>query len=109
MAVVSKISSKAGTERATHFHADNHWILCTEGIMAIYERRAGSTEKPVKIVLNPGDLHFTDSNVEHTMAFFSDHSFMCFSNEPRDSDNYEKNLTRLPISLKEIFDNWPES
>lgn len=108
---ITIISSVAGTERASHYHfsPESHWILITKGNMAIYERPVGSKERPEQRILSPGDLHYTDSNVEHTMEFFEPNEFLCFSRLPRDSESYEKNTQRIPVSLKEIFDNWPES
>ena len=104
---ISIINSKLGAERATHRHLDIHWILITKGEIWIYERPADSEECPKKTVLKVGDLHLTESNVSHTMYFNLDTEFLCFSDQPRDQENYEKNLVRLPVSLKSIYDAAP--
>lgn len=106
---ITWIESKEKTERASHWHRDpeGHWILITGGEIWIYERPVGSTEIPTKTVLKLDDLHWTGPNIEHTMYFPERNSFLCFSVLPRDSENYEKNTVRIPVSLKAIYDAAP--
>lgn len=106
---VTLISSAPNTERASHYHLgkEGHNILIIEGEIWIYERPVGSQDIPTKTILKVGDIHWTGPLVEHTMFFPNFNQFCCFSVEPRDSDSYESNTVRIPVSLKNIYDAAP--
>lgn len=106
---VTIIKSEPNTERANHWHRppEGHWILITEGEIWIYERLVNSVLEPTKTVLKVGDLHWTAPNIEHTMFFPVQNTFICFSVMPRDQESYESNTVKIPVSLKDIYDSYP--
>ena len=54
---ISRISTEANHSRASHYHKnDGHTIIINEGQIEIYERPTDSQKKPIKIVLNKGDI-----------------------------------------------------
>lgn len=107
---VSKITSVSNSFRANHFHRnDNHTILITKNWMEIYESPISDVPfKPVKTILQEGDLHFTSSMVLHTMFFPVDCEFLCFSKLSRTQDNYESETIRFENNLRDIYLNWED-
>lgn len=104
---ISKITSFANTTRANHWHKeDGHFIEVLLGEVELYERPVGSNEKPIKKIVKPGEISFTESLVEHTMYFPCETIFNCYSLQSRNSINYENETTRFNYSLKNIYDNW---
>ena len=107
---ISRISTEPNNGRASHYHfsPEGHTIIINEGQIEIYERPAGSNERPVKTVLNKGDIHFTGPLIEHYMWTLCYTVFDCYSVLPRDSESYEKSTVRFNHNLKEIYDNWKD-
>ncbi len=108
---ISRIDSQPDSVRAQHYHLnDGHTIIVNEGQIELYEWPLNSEQRPTKIVLNKGDIHFTGPNVAHEMRFPCFTVFDCYSLLARDTANYEKETVRFPFSLEEIFDGWgPET
>ena len=107
---VSIINSEPQKTRANHFHkTDNHVILILEGQIEMYERDINKLDqKPIKYILNKGDIYKTENLVQHTMFFPCYTSFLCLSKLPRDTKNYENDTIRFNYSLKDIFgDHFP--
>lgn len=104
---VLRITSKAGTERANHWHkTSNHWCLVTKGIIEYFERPTGENVKPTVSFFEVGDLFYTGPMVEHTMFFPEDTEFYCFSGGDRTQEAYENDLVRFSKSLKEVYNNY---
>lgn len=100
---VLKITSKAGSIRANHFHInDMHVCLLTFGKMNYLERPVGSKEKPVKVEINSGDVFLTNKMIEHCMQFVEDSEFLCFAKLSRNQADYEKDTIGLGYNLAEI-------
>ena len=107
---VSIIDSVPNIERASHMHPrDNHTILILEGQIEIYERPSyDQKQKPTKTILNKGDIHLTENNIDHTMYFPCWTSFLCLSKLPRNTENYERETVRFKTSLREVYNNWED-
>lgn len=104
---ISRITTEAGNERANHWHKrDGHFIIINEGQIEIYERPINANTKPLKFVLNKGDIHFTGPQVDHTMYMPCYTIFDCYSLLPRNSASYENETVRFSLSLKKIYDEW---
>ncbi len=63
------ISSKQGTVRANHYHkTDWHYCYVLEGRIEYYHRPTGSDAPPEKVAVEAGQMFFTPSMVDHSMA-----------------------------------------
>ena len=104
---VLHIYSKKGVERANHWHkTTSHLCLLIYGRMEYYERQVGTELKPAKLIIDSSALFYTGPQLEHTMYFLEPSLFICHSFGKRDQESYEKDLVRLPYSLKKIYDDW---
>ena len=100
---VLKITSKAGSIRANHFHTnDMHVCVLTFGKMNYLERPVGSKEKPIRVEINPGDVFITNRMIEHCMQFVEDSEFLCFAIFFFFLADYEKDTVQLGYSLTEV-------
>ena len=100
---VLRITSKAGSVRANHFHInDMHVCLLIFGKMNYLERPVGSKEKPVKVEINSGDVFLTNKMIEHCMQFVEDSEFLCFAKLSRDQADYEKDTIQLGYNLVDL-------
>ncbi len=103
---ISRIDSLPKTFRARHSHPDIHWIEVLQGQIEYYHCKDVNNPKPEKFIVNIGDIIFSPPNYFHEMNFDFFTSFNCYSELPRDQQNYEKNtVRRLDISLKDIYNN----
>lgn len=95
---VALITSEPGAIRANHWHQqDWHYCYVISGSLDYYERPVGSTEKPTKTFIGPGELFFTPSGVEHAMVFREKTVFICLSRNPRDHETYEDDVKRVKL------------
>lgn len=102
---VAVIFSKAGTTRATHFHReDAHLCYVVSGLIEYFERPVGSAAAPVHNLIEAGRSFFTGPLVEHTMYFPQDTVFVTIGGHSRTQEDYEKDLVRLPKSLREVWE-----
>ena len=94
---VSRIVSKAGSVRASHFHkSDSHYCYLESGAVDYYHRPVGNTEKSEHYAFGVGELFYTPPMFEHTMVFSVDSVMWCFAANPRFSANYEADTVRVP-------------
>lgn len=94
------ITSKKGTQRANHYHqTDWHYCYVLEGLIEYLEKPHASNETPKRYVIKKGQMFFTGPNVDHTMYFLEDTSFLTFGRNPRAQEVYEADVVRVP-SLK---------
>lgn len=94
------ITSKKGTQRANHYHqTDWHYCYVLEGKIEYYEKPHGSSAAPKTVIINKGQMFFTGPNLDHTMYFLEDTSFLTFGRNPRAQEVYEADVIRVP-SLK---------
>ncbi len=94
------ITSKKGTQRANHFHqTDWHYCYVLEGKIEYYEKPHGTNETPTKTVIDKGQMFFTGPDIDHTMYFLEETSFLTFGRNPRAQEVYEADVIRVP-SLK---------
>jgi quercetin dioxygenase-like cupin family protein len=97
---VSVITSKAGTERASHRHLqDCHMCYLVSGSMEYFER--DEKGEIVRTVILAGQAFFTPEGVEHTMRFLEDSTFVVIADRERDQSDYEEDLFRVASLAKE--------
>ncbi len=95
---VLRISSGKGSVRANHYHkTDYHYCFLESGRMEYYERPVGSTEPPLCLTIQPGQIFYTRPMVEHAMKFLEDSVFWCFSKNSRKQANYEDDTVRVKL------------
>lgn len=96
---VLRITSKAGTVRANHYHKDDsHLCYLTQGKIDYVSRAVGSTAEPEHRTITPGQLFFTPPLVEHAMVFLEDSEFYCFTTSARHSQqDYEEDVVRVTL------------
>ena len=101
---VARISSKAGTVRANHYHkTDWHYAFVESGQILYFEREIGATVVPAPKVFNPGQMFFTRPNVEHAMLFSQDSVFYTFAKNIRSHDNHESDVERVSFVTPEVI------
>lgn len=92
------ITSKKGSVRANHYHKkDDHYCYLASGRMNYYWRPAGSSAKPKKVVIKPGQLFYSPPLVEHAMQFTEDSVFYVFAKHRRTQAEYEADLVRVNL------------
>jgi len=91
------IESKAGTQRANHYHrTDWHYCYVLDGEIHYYERPHGSAEAATKYVITKGQLFFTGPMLDHTMVFAKDTAFLTWGRNSRAQEVYEADIVRIP-------------
>ena len=91
------IESKAGTQRANHYHrTDWHYCYVLDGEIHYYERPHGSAEAATKYVITKGQLFFTGPMLDHTMVFTKDTAFLTWGRNSRAQEVYEADIVRIP-------------
>ena len=104
---VARITSKAGSVRANHYHkTDWHYAIVESGQVLYFERHIGATDVPEPSVFNPGQMFFTRPNVEHAMLFSVDSVIYTFAKNVRSHDNHEADLVRVPFVSREIIERY---
>ena len=95
---VHVITSKKGTVRANHYHKqDDHYCYLASGRMNYYWRPAGSTARPRKMVIKPGQMFYSPPMVEHAMQFTADSVFYVFAKLRRKQEDYENDVVRITL------------
>ena len=95
---VARITSKAGTVRANHWHkTDWHYAFVESGEILYFERGIGDIEVPEPHIYKPGTMFFTRPNVEHAMLFSKDTVFYTFAKNERSHDMHESDVVRVPF------------
>lgn len=101
---VARITSKAGSVRANHYHkTDWHYAFVESGKILYFERDIGALEVPEPKVFEPGQMFFTRPNVEHAMLFPKDSVFYTFAKNIRSHDNHESDLERVSFVTPEVI------
>jgi len=101
----SLIETKPNETRASHWHrADSHYCYVLNGEIWYYERPVHSQDRPIRTVINKGQLFFTAPLMEHEMFFPVNCSFLCLSTLSRSNVNYESDTERLTYKLKDIYE-----
>lgn len=101
---VARISSKAGTVRANHYHkTDWHYAFLESGQILYFEREIGATVVPEPQIFNSGEMFFTRPNVEHAMLFTQESVFYTFAKNVRSHDNHESDLQRVLFITPEVI------
>ena len=92
------ITSKTGAVRANHYHKkDEHYAYLASGRIEYHYRPAESSAPPEIITIEPGQMFYTPSRVEHAMKFVADSVIYVFSTERRDQESYEADVVRVKL------------
>jgi quercetin dioxygenase-like cupin family protein len=101
---VARITSKAGTVRANHWHkTDWHYAFVESGEILYFERPVGDTVVPAPQLYKAGEMFFTRPNVEHAMLFTKDTVFFTFAKNERSHDAHESDLVRVPFITSDLI------
>lgn len=94
------ITSKAGTQRANHYHKkDSHYVYCLSGKFRYSEKDMTKPNSKVEsVILKPGDLVLSKPMIAHAMEFLEDTVFLAITTEPRKQNQYEEDLIRIKIT-----------
>jgi len=97
---VTIITSVKGAVRGNHYHKETvQYVYILEGRMKLLVR---TPDQPTTaIILEKGDLAFTDVLEEHAMIALEDSAFMVFTRGVRGGVDYEKDTYRLSEPLRE--------
>lgn len=93
---VLRITSKAGTVRANHYHKkDFHYCYLTYGRIRYVEREVGKPLAKLKEwIIEPGQVFYTRPMVVHAMEFLEDSEFYAYTPRSGDSKEYENDVVR---------------
>ncbi|MFC1625815.1 hypothetical protein ACFL1Q_02155 [Patescibacteria group bacterium] len=96
---VLRITSKAGSVRANHYHKkDYHYIYIESGKCEYSEKPANKPNAPIITkVMNQGDLVLSKPGMAHAVRFLKDTVFYTFTTEKRQQDSYERDTVRIDI------------
>lgn len=97
---ILRITSKAGTVRANHYHKrDSHLCYLVRGKVEYVWRDARDEGAPLqRIVIEPGQLFYTPPLVAHAMQFLEDSEFYTFTSSPRRTQaEYEEDVVRVKL------------
>lgn len=96
---VLRITSKAGSVRANHYHKrDSHWCYLVSGKIEYFHRPADQEDAPLKkLVISPGELFYSPPMVAHAMRFTEDSEFYVFTTEVRGQEHYEEDTVRVKL------------
>jgi quercetin dioxygenase-like cupin family protein len=97
---ITIITSVKGAVRGHHYHKETvQYVYILEGRMKLLVR---TPDQPTTaIILEKGDLAFTDVLEEHAMIALEDSAFMVFTRGVRGGVDYEKDTYRLSEPLRE--------
>jgi len=107
---VAVITSKRGTERASHIHkTDDHLAFVVSGRIEYWWQDVRVENGAVadggggihRVVVEAGQAFYTPRHVAHTMHFLDDTVFVTLSCRARNHADHEADLIRVP-SLKAI-------
>lgn len=93
---VLRITSKAGTVRANHYHQkDFHYCYLTRGKIRYVERAPQQPDAPIQEwIIEPGQIFYTRPMVAHAMEFLEDSEFYAFTPRSGDQAEYENDVIR---------------
>ncbi|TSC72503.1 MAG: hypothetical protein G01um101438_587 [Parcubacteria group bacterium Gr01-1014_38] len=97
---VLRITSKAGTVRANHYHKrDSHLCYLVRGKIEYVYRDALDERAPLqRMIIEPGQLFYSPPMVAHAMVFLEDSEFYCFTTSPRHTQkDYEDDVVRVTL------------
>ena len=96
---VLRITSKAGTTRANHFHkTDYHYIYVESGKCEYSEKDSSNPSGKVEtVVMESGDLVLSNPGIIHGVKFLEDTVLYAFTSEKREQDKYENDIERIKI------------
>ena len=93
---IARLTSKAGTERANHWHKYNaHYTYVVSGEIEYWERPLDGDAQPQKWTFKAGEMFYTRPRVIHKMVFHVDTVFLTFAPELKDHDSYEDDVVRV--------------
>ena len=92
------IESNKDSIRANHYHkTDWHYCYIVSGSIIYHHRPVNSDEKPIKILINSGEIFYTPPMIEHAMEFPEDTVFLTLSGGSRSEEDYETDLVRVNL------------
>ena len=96
---VLRITSKAGTVRANHYHQkDSHVCYLISGKIRYVERPAADESAPLtEYIIEPGQLFYTVPMVAHAMEFLEDSEFLAITPRSGDATEYERDIIRVTL------------
>ena len=96
---VLRITSKAGTARANHYHkTDYHYIYIENGKCVYSEKDSHDSNAEVEsVILESGDIVLSKPGIIHGVKFLKDTVFYAFTSERRGQTEYEKDIERIKI------------
>lgn len=93
---ISLISSKKGVVRSNHYHlTDWHYMYVLSGSFDYYYRPTGSDDGLLCVRVKAGELIFTPPMEDHATVFLEVCDLLAMSRNPRDQDEYEKDVRRV--------------
>ena len=101
---VARISSKAGSVRANHYHlTDWHYAFVESGTVLYFERPIGDDHvaEPAKYL--SGTMFFTPPLVEHAMVFPEDTVIYTFAKNKRSHAEHEADVKRVNFITPEVL------
>ncbi|MBI4022085.1 MAG: hypothetical protein HY372_01915 [Candidatus Andersenbacteria bacterium] len=96
---VLRISSKAGTVRANHYHRhDSHLCYLESGKLRYVYRPADKPDAPLReIIITPGQLFYTPPLIAHAMHFLEDSVFYALTPRSGEQAEYEDDVVRVVL------------
>lgn len=95
---VQIITSNAFTVRANHYHKqDSHYMYVISGRMRYLYRPVGSSEAPLWLNVEQGQLVFTPPMVEHAVEFLEDTILINITSQPRGQTDYESDIVKVDL------------
>ena len=90
------ITSAKGAIRGNHYHkTDAHYCWLQRGRLVYVHRPAGSTTRPKRWVIRPGQMFYTPPMYEHAMHFTEDSVMLALARNNREMANYEADTVRV--------------
>lgn len=90
------ITSKEGSERASHYHkTDSHYCYLVKGSMIYCEKGLKKGARIRSVALTAGDMVYTPPKHKHWMRFTSGSIFIAMATKPRNQKNYENDTVRF--------------
>jgi len=96
---ILRITSRAGTARANHYHkTDCHYIYIESGKCEYSEKDSRDSSAEVEsVILESGDIVLSKPGIIHGVKFLEDTVFYAFTSERRGQTEYEKDIERIKI------------
>ncbi len=80
--------------RGSHVHeADSHYCYVTKGTIR-YEYKEADDQPVSSVILEPGDMVFTQPGEIHRFVFVTHGAFIALSTLPRTQESYEHDTTK---------------